>query len=65
MEKSGTKYKPAYFEEWVDNPDFPNDTYYLYNSQYFEKDRKKLDWSRLPDLYSDKIPAEIEEFFEK
>lgn len=39
--------------------------YYRYNGKYFEEDRKKKDWSRLPDIYSDKLPAEIEEFDKK
>jgi hypothetical protein len=31
---------------------------------YWEHDRKNQDWSRLPDIYSDKIPPEVE-LFEK
>lgn len=53
--------KPFYFEEWK-NPDDPEGVYYRYNGQYFEKDRKEKDWSRLPDIFSDKLPPEVEEF---
>lgn len=44
------------------NPDHPEETYYRYTGLYFEKDRKERNWSRLPDLYSDKLPPEVEEF---
>jgi len=27
--------------------------YFLYNGTYFERDRAKQDWSRVPDLYSE------------
>ena len=36
--------------------------YYRYNGQYWEGDKKVKDWSRLPDLYSEQLPFEIEEF---
>jgi hypothetical protein len=36
--------------------------YYRYNGKYFEHDRIKRDWSRLPDLYSERLPEEVEEF---
>jgi hypothetical protein len=36
--------------------------YYRYNWKYFEHDRIKRDWSRLPDLYSERLPEEVEEF---
>ena len=60
-EKNKLSHTPAYFEEWP-NPDDPEQVYYRYNGKYFEHDRPKKDWSRLPDLYSDKIPPEVEEF---
>jgi hypothetical protein len=63
-EAKGIVHKPVYFDEW-ENPDDPGKVYYRYNGKYFEEDRKKKDWSRLPDIYSDKLPAEIEEFDKK
>ncbi len=56
--------KPLYFEEWH-NPDDPDKIYYRYNGLYFEKDRPTKDWSRLPDLFTEKLPPEIEEFSQK
>jgi len=53
--------KPFYFDEYT-NPDDPSQTYYKYNGKYFEVDRKNKDWSRLPDIYSESLPKEIEEF---
>jgi len=58
-EKNNIEHKPFYFDEWK-NPDDETLTYYRYNGKYWEEDRAKKDWSRLPDLYSDKLPAEIE-----
>jgi hypothetical protein len=46
------------------NPDDPGQPYFKYNGKYFEEDQAKQDWSRLPDLYSDKLPSEIVEFNE-
>jgi len=37
------------------NPE-DNLNYWVYNNEYFEKDKKNQDWSRLPDLYSDALP---------
>ena len=54
-EKNGIEHKPSYFEEW-ENPDDNNMIYWKYNGLYFEKDRKEKNWSRLPDLFSDKLP---------
>ena len=42
---------PAYFEEY-ENP-LDNQTYFVYNHKYFEQDRMKQDWSRLPDLFGE------------
>lgn len=53
--------KPAYFDEYK-NPYDPDPVYYKYNGKYFERDRLSRDWSRLPDIYSDKLPPEVEEF---
>ena len=63
-EKLGVEHKPVYFEQWM-NPDDDSLTYYRYNGQYFEKDRKDQTWSRLPDLYSDKRPPEVADFSKK
>lgn len=60
MEKNNLEYKPVYFEEKF-NPD-DNQNYFMYNGTYFEKDWLTKDWSRLPDLYSEKLPPEVEEF---
>ena len=60
-EKHGITPKPFYFDEY-ENPDDPGVTYYRYNGKYFEQDRKELNWARLPDLYSDKLPPPVEEF---
>ena len=57
-------HKPVYFDEW-ENPDDPGKVYYRYNGKYFEQDRKNKDWSRLPDIYTDKLPDEISEFLNK
>jgi hypothetical protein len=57
----GIEPKPYYFDEWQ-NPDDPTQTYYKYNGLYFEKDSKDRNWSRLPDLYTENLPAEIAEF---
>lgn len=51
----------SYFEPW-NNPDDDSIIYYKYNGLYWEKDWKEKEWSRLPDLYSERLPAEIEEF---
>ena len=63
-EKFGIKHKPTYFDEWQ-NPEDPEHVYYRYNGTYFEKDRPSKDWSRLPDLYSDNLPSEVEEYLKK
>ena len=62
-EKHKIEHKPVYFDKW-DNPDHPGEVYYKYNGTYFEKDRKTLDWSRCPDIYSDKLNPAIKEFEE-
>ena len=51
-EKFNIDHKPAYFDEWV-NPDDENQVYYRYNGKYWDNDRPKRDWTRLPDLYSE------------
>jgi hypothetical protein len=63
-EKNGIEPKPYYFEEWK-NPDDPSQIYYRYNGKYFENDSIKGDWSRLPDLYSEKLPSEVETFMKQ
>ena len=44
------------------NPDDPEGLYFKYNGSYFEKDRPNRDWSRLPDIFSEALPLEVEEF---
>jgi oxysterol-binding protein 1 len=51
--------KPFFFDEWT-NPEDPEQTYYRYNERYFEKERPETDWRRLPDLFSEKLPPEVE-----
>ena len=62
-EKFNVPHKTAYFDEWV-NPDDDNQVYFRYNGKYWDEDWKKKDWSRLPDLYSDKLPKEVQEFID-
>ena len=68
MEKHNLKYEPKYFQVWekpysTQNPSVKtNETnliQYIYNGLYFEKDRKEKNWSRLPDIFSDKLPFDI------
>lgn len=61
-EKHNIEHKTVYFEEWKNPED--GQVYFRYNGTYFEKDRKVRDWSRLPDLYSETLPIEIEEFLQ-
>ncbi len=61
MEKNKIEHRPKYFDVW-ENPDDTSLVYYKYNGLYFEHDRPNRDWARLPDLFSDKLPPEIEEF---
>lgn len=55
-ETNNLDYKPAYFVEELN----PEDglMYWKYNHKYFEQDRKSQDWSRLPDLFTEKLPFE-------
>lgn len=62
-EKNKIEHKPAYFDEWV-NPDHDNQIYFKYNGTYWEKDWKEKDWKRLPDLYSEIFPEEIQKFLD-
>ena len=63
MEKKKIEHKPSYFEEWK-NPDDNDVVYYRYNNLYWEQDRPKKDWARLPDLYSDILPEPVRLFIE-
>ena len=60
-EKNNITPQPFYFDI-IDNPDDPSQKYYKYNYKYFEHDRPNKDWRRLPDLFSEKLPPEIEAF---
>lgn len=60
-EKNNITPKPVFFDEWI-NPDDPEGLYFKYNGSYFEKDRPNRDWSRLPDIFSEALPLEVEEF---
>jgi hypothetical protein len=62
-EKFNIEHRPCYFEEWT-NPDHDSEVYYRYNGKYWENDRINKDWSRLPDLYTDKLPPKIQEFID-
>jgi hypothetical protein len=59
-EKNNLDYKPLYFEEWYNSED--NQIYWVYNKTYFEKDRLEQKWERTPDLFSEMLPPEVEEF---
>lgn len=50
-EKNEIEHEAAYFVEKWNEEDKQN--YFVYNGKYFEEDRKKQDWSRLPDLFSE------------
>jgi len=58
-EKNGIEHVPAYFVEEFNEHD--QKTYWIYNKKYYEQDRKKKNWSHLPDLYSEILPFESEE----
>ena len=62
-EKYGLEHKAVYFEEWKNPED--DLIYYKYNGTYFENDRKFKDWKKLPDLYSENLPDEVEKFDKK
>jgi hypothetical protein len=51
------EHKCSYFDTW-DNPT-DKQTYWVYNGKYFESDRPKQNWSRLPDIFSNNIDPEI------
>ena len=52
----------TYYAALWENPDDPTKVYYKYNNLYFEKDRVDKDWSRLPEIFGESLPPEIEEF---
>lgn len=54
-EENSIEHRPMYFKEWT-NPHDGDKTYWVYNNEYWEKDRKNLDWSRLPDIFTDALP---------
>lgn len=58
-EKNNIIPKPFYFDEYT-NPEDPEKTYYKYNGKYWEEDRLKRDWSRLPDIFGESLPPEVE-----
>lgn len=71
MEKKEIKYVPKYFKIW-DKPHSSlensalkksekDQVQYKYNGMYFEKDRVSKDWSRLPDLFSEILPFEMDQ----
>jgi len=60
-EKHNITPTPYYFDIY-DNQNDPSQVYYKYNGKYFENDRPKKDWSRLPDLFSETLPPEVEAF---
>ena len=61
IDKKGIVSKPYYFDEWT-NPDDTSRIYYRYNGTYFERDRKAKDWSRLPDIFTERLPDDFESF---
>lgn len=50
------EHKPAFFVPW-ENP-YDNQTYYVYNGEYFEHCRKNQDWDRCPDIFSEEPPTQ-------
>ena len=56
-EARGYHHEPRYFKRMINPSD--KQEYWVYNEQYFEHDRPKQDWSRLPDIYSDTYPEEV------
>ena len=62
-EHNEIEYKPSYFQE--EKNEYDDLTYFRYNYKYWEEEREKKDWSRLPDLYSPNLPPEVEEFDKK
>ena len=50
-ENSNIEWRPSYFKEYTNNED--GKTYYIYNGNYWEKDRREHNWERLPDIFSD------------
>lgn len=56
-ETNGIEHKPAYFKEWMNPED--GQKYFIYNYEYWEKDKKERKWDRLPDLFSEKLPREM------
>ena len=60
-EKNKIEHKPLFFDLWT-NPNDSNDIFYHYNGTYFESRRKERNWDICPDIFSEKLPAEVEEF---
>ena len=52
------EHSAAYFEPW-ENP-VDGQTYYTYNSKYFEQNRPNHDWQQSPDLFTENCPPEIQ-----
>ena len=61
LEHKKIAYKAAFFDEYK-NPNDKDEVYYKYNGTYWERDRKDRNWGRLPDIYSDKLSPELQEF---
>lgn len=55
-EKNNNPHVPKYFEEVYNKED--DQKYWRYTHKYFENDRKNQDWSKLPDLFTEKLPFE-------
>mmetsp|Transcript_3355 Transcript_3355/g.5604 ORF Transcript_3355/g.5604 Transcript_3355/m.5604 type:complete len:109 (+) Transcript_3355:956-1282(+) len=53
-EERKIEHKTCYFSP-VAVPEDNDLVYHLYNGLYFEVDRKKQSWERVPDIYSDKL----------
>ena len=60
MQANDKKHVATYFKkEFIKEDD---QEYFIYNGTYFEQDRASKDWNRLPDLFSDKIKPEYQEY---
>jgi hypothetical protein len=61
VEKNNIEHKPIFFDLWK-NPSDPNEIFYNYNGTYFESRRKEKSWDECPDIFSERLPPEVEEF---
>jgi len=56
-EDNNLQHNPYYFN-LVENPDDNNALYYVYNNEYFENQRKNLNYEKIMNIYEEYIPDE-------